>query len=69
MPKRPPPSYVLLLGYDGGRDAAPQFTGCRWLAVLDNGVGLDNDEQGLPVMLCRPSSSWAVLWPALRHYN
>jgi 4-amino-4-deoxy-L-arabinose transferase-like glycosyltransferase len=68
-PPGPDVTHVLLLGYDGPQDAAPQFTGCRRLAVLDNGVGLDNDEQGLPVMLCRPSSSWAVLWPALRHYN
>ena len=30
------------------------FTGCTPLARINNPVGLDNDEQGLPVMLCRP---------------
>ncbi|HET8599976.1 MAG TPA: glycosyltransferase family 39 protein [Segeticoccus sp.] len=68
---RPPASatHALVLGYGGPRDLAPHFTHCRRLAVVDNGVGLDNQEQGLPVLLCRPASSWAVLWPQLRHLN
>ena len=60
---------ALLIGYDGPSDAAPSFTGCRRLATIDNGVGLDNDEQGLPLLLCRPSASWAALWPRLTHFN
>jgi hypothetical protein len=60
---------ALVLGYDGPSDAAPSFAGCITLARIDNGVGLDNDEQGLPVMLCHPSAAWATLWPRLRHYN
>jgi 4-amino-4-deoxy-L-arabinose transferase-like glycosyltransferase len=60
---------VLLLGFDGAADAAPYFTGCRQQALVDNRVGLDNDEQGLPVLLCQPNGSWAALWPKLRHYN
>ena len=60
---------VLLLGYDGPNDAAPYFTRCIDVATVDDGVGLDNDEQGLPVLLCRPSASWAELWSKLRHYN
>ncbi len=60
---------ALVIGYDGPSDAAPSFTGCTTLARVDNGVGLDNDEQGLPIMLCRPSASWATLWPQLRHYD
>jgi 4-amino-4-deoxy-L-arabinose transferase-like glycosyltransferase len=68
---RPPAgaTRVLLLGYAGPGDAAPQFTGCRRLARIDDGVGLDNQEQGLPVLLCRPTASWARLWPQLRHDN
>jgi 4-amino-4-deoxy-L-arabinose transferase-like glycosyltransferase len=60
---------ALVIGYDGPFDAAPSFIGCTTLARVDNGVGLDNDEQGLPVMLCHPSASWAKLWPRLRHYD
>lgn len=67
----PPPAdtYALVLGYDGPRDAEPSFSGCRRLARVNDGIGLDNQEQGLPVMLCRPAASWATLWPRLRHYD
>jgi len=36
---------------------------------MNNGVGLDNDEQGLPMLLCRPTASWSSLWPRLTHFN
>ncbi len=60
---------ALLVGFNGPADAAPEFDRCRTLAVVNNGVGLNNQEQGLPVMLCRPAAAWAVLWPRLRHYD
>ena len=60
---------ALLIGYEDAGEAAPEFAQCRTLATVDDGVGLDNQEQGLPVMLCRPTASWPVLWPHLRHYN
>lgn len=68
---KPPPSatHALLLGYRNAADAAPYFRGCRTLATVDNGVGLDNDEQGLPVQLCRPTASWPALWPHLIRYD
>jgi len=59
---------VLLLGFDP-TDVAPYFSDCRTLARINNDVGLDNNEQGLPVMLCSPTNTWAALWPRLRHYN
>ena len=45
------------------------FTGCRTLAKIDDGVGLENDEQGEPLLLRRPTASWAALWLRLRHYD
>ena len=60
---------AMLTGFDGPGDAAPYFERCRSLATVDDGVGLNNDEQGLPVMLCRPAGGWPTLWPHLRHYN
>ncbi|WP_375489918.1 ArnT family glycosyltransferase [uncultured Jatrophihabitans sp.] len=60
---------VVVLGYTGARDAAPEFVGCVRRARIDDGVGLDNDEQGGPVLVCRPSAAWRVLWPRLRHYD
>jgi hypothetical protein len=65
----PTATSALVLGYDGPSDAAPSFDRCTTLAHVDNGVGLDNDEQGLPVMLCHPAAAWATLWPRLRHYD
>jgi len=66
-PERDP--RALVVGYDGQRDAAPSFVGCRRLGRIDDGVGLENDEQRLPLLLCRPSRSWTALWPRLRHYD
>jgi hypothetical protein len=62
-------THALLLGYAQPSDAAPEFVGCATLATIDDGVGLDNDEQGLPVLLCQPTESWTKLWPLLRHYD
>ena len=62
-------THALLLGYGSPAGARWHFRDCRVLARIDNGVGLNNDEQGLPVMLCRPVRSWAALWPQLRHYE
>ncbi len=46
----------------------PYFTGCAVRARLDNGVGLDSDEQGAPVTVCRGlRAPWSQLWPRLRH--
>jgi hypothetical protein len=63
----PADTKALLVGFDGEADAAPSFTGCRRLGRVDDGVGLRNEEQGLPLLLCRPSASWRALWPRLRH--
>jgi hypothetical protein len=60
---------ALVLGFDGPADAAPAFAGCRRLATVNNGVGLANDEQGLPLLLCRPTAAWTALWPRLTHFD
>ena len=46
------------------------FDTCRVVDRLDNGVGVDNEEQGEPVAVCRgPVASWDLLWPRLRHLD
>ena len=62
-------THALVVGFDGPRDATPFFAACRRLGHVDDGVGLQNDEQGLPLLLCRPTGSWDALWPRLTHYN
>jgi hypothetical protein len=68
----PPPAddtHALVIGYEGAADAGPYFAQCRRLGVVNDGVGLENDEQGLPLLVCRPTASWATLWPHLTHYD
>jgi 4-amino-4-deoxy-L-arabinose transferase-like glycosyltransferase len=37
---------------------------------IDNGIDVDNEEQGVTIWLCRqPLAEWATIWPELRHYN
>jgi Dolichyl-phosphate-mannose-protein mannosyltransferase len=62
-------THALVLGYDNAADAAPYFRNCRTLATINNGVGLNNNQQGLPVQFCQPAASWASLWPHLIHYD
>lgn len=62
-------TYTVVLGFNGPADAAPYFEHCRTLATVNNDVGLNNQEQGLPVMLCQPARPWASQWPRLTHYN
>ncbi len=66
---RPRADHALVIGFDGPADAAPEFSGCHTLATVNDGVGLDNDEQGLPVLFCRPAAPWSTLWPRLTHFN
>ena len=65
----PPPGTRTLVVVGGQlRDAAPLFTSCSVVDRLDNGVGIDNEEQGEPVAVCTgPRQDWDHLWPALRH--
>jgi hypothetical protein len=42
--------------------------GCRVAARIDNRAGVDNDERGTAVLVCRgPRRSWSRAWPALLH--
>ncbi|MFR9806370.1 hypothetical protein ACL02T_29375 [Pseudonocardia sp. RS010] len=66
----PPPddtSVVVAVGH--GPTALRQwFISVEPAAVIDNGVGLDNQEQGRTVWVCRdPVASWTALWPRIRH--
>jgi len=68
----PPPdadTVAVVVGLDRQRVSA-SFTGCSVRARIDDGVGLNNTEQGNPVWVCtgerRP---WSRLWRSLRHYD
>ncbi|WP_128378052.1 ArnT family glycosyltransferase [Streptomyces cavernae] len=69
----PPPdsadAAVLLVRQEGEEGIERYFTGCRTVARVDNGQGVDNEEQGSVVALCSgPTRPWSTLWPSLRHF-
>jgi 4-amino-4-deoxy-L-arabinose transferase-like glycosyltransferase len=67
-----PPAGVGTLVVVGGQypDVRALFDSCRVVAHLDNGVGVDNEEQGEPMAVCHgPTAPWTVLWPRLRHLD
>lgn len=69
----PPPDTadgpVVLLHPDDASANERFFTGCREAARVDNGEGVDNEEQGTVVTLCEGTTRpWSILWPELRHY-
>ncbi|WP_245745995.1 glycosyltransferase family 39 protein [Nocardia altamirensis] len=44
------------------------FTDIQPAGQLDNGLDLDNDEQGEPLFICRnPRGPWSELWPKAKH--
>ncbi len=56
---------VVVVGY--GREQVDRFFGsCQQRATLDNGLGLDTEEQGVAVWFCgSPVRPWAELWPEI----
>jgi hypothetical protein len=60
---------VVLVGEFDPARIDTVFAGCERVAEHDNGFGLDNDEQGTDVWLCRaPVAPWSAIWPELRRY-
>lgn len=66
---RPPASATVAVFVGGQVDgAATLFRSCITVAHLDNGLHVDNEEQGQPVAVCRdPVGGWATTWAQLRH--
>jgi hypothetical protein len=66
-----PPSDTTTVVFVGGQ--LPVATGlftCSVVGRLDNGVGVDNEEQGEPVAVCRdPRLPWPQLWEELHHLD
>lgn len=51
-------------------DVRELFDSCTVRDRLDNGVGVDNEEQDVPVAVCRgPVAPWGQLWPRLAHLD
>ena len=65
----PPPgaTTVVAVGFDRA-ELDRWFGAVEPVATIDNGVGLDNQEQGGRVWVCRePRRPWPELWAEIRH--
>jgi hypothetical protein len=70
-PPRGDGSVVIVVGYQGAEDVLrARFASVTRAATLDNGRGIDNEEQGQPVWVCRGlRGGWAERWIDWRHYD
>ncbi len=68
---RPPANTTVVVFVGGSLGIAQQeFRSCRVEARLHNGEGVDNEEQGEPVAVCRgPRTAWTGIWADLQHYD
>lgn len=68
----PPPASARTAIVVGGMlpRALSYFSSCTIVARLDNGVNVDNEEQGEPIAVCHDrQESWQTIWPALKHLD
>ncbi|MEX5305621.1 glycosyltransferase family 39 protein [Kocuria sp. CPCC 205258] len=59
---------VIVIGAQAGI-ARQLFQSCHEAARLDNGLGIDNEEQGQPVLVCHRTQPWSTIWPRFQHLN
>ncbi len=66
----PPPeddTIVVHVGDWRPADWSAFFVGCHDVAQIDNGLGVQNGEQGAPVSVCTGlRAPWSAMWPSLR---
>jgi 4-amino-4-deoxy-L-arabinose transferase-like glycosyltransferase len=66
----PPPedrTVVVHVGDWRPADYASYLSGCHDVARIDNGLGIENGEQGTAVSVCTGlHGTWSAIWPALR---
>ncbi len=69
----PPPEtadVVVAVGFTDSGELERTFTECAVVAKVDNGLGVENAEQGKPISVCRGlRDSWARLWPSYRYLS
>ncbi|WP_238010901.1 glycosyltransferase family 39 protein [Dactylosporangium sp. AC04546] len=68
----PPPesATVVVFVFQGDPDRLRSFGSCEERARLDNGYGVENEEQTARVYVCRDlNGSWAELWPRFQHFD
>lgn len=60
---------TVFVGYSP-RFLAPLFDSCEVAGTLDNGLGVDNEEQGQPITVCTGMRMpWSEAWPRFAHLD
>jgi hypothetical protein len=66
----PPPAERAVVIAWAGPGLFRRIGSCEVKATMDNGYGVENEEQGTQVAVCQlPAGGWAELWPRLQHYD
>lgn len=69
----PPPAgtrTVIAVGFRRPELLSASFREVQAVGTFENGLGVDNEEQGQRIWVCRdPVAPWAQLWPAFRAYT
>jgi 4-amino-4-deoxy-L-arabinose transferase-like glycosyltransferase len=61
---------VIVVGWWSEAELTPYCGSVTRVATVDNGYGVENEEQGAPIRVCRNrTDSWAAIWPRLRHLS
>jgi Dolichyl-phosphate-mannose-protein mannosyltransferase len=61
---------VVVIGFTQRAYVDTYWNGCTVAAHVDDGVGADNEEQGVPIWVCAgPKRPWADMWGDLTSYG
>jgi 4-amino-4-deoxy-L-arabinose transferase-like glycosyltransferase len=61
---------VEAIGFDDATELRHYFGSCVDSGRLDSGTGVDNEEQGRTIWVCRdPVVPWPSMWPQFFHYG
>ena len=63
-------SPVVVIGFTQRSYVDTYWNDCKEAARIDNGVGAENEEQGVPIWVCAgPTRPWADMWGELTSYG
>jgi hypothetical protein len=69
-PPRPARGTAIVIGYDSPEFLRRYFVSVSPAARIEDVWGVDNDEEGAPVWMCRAQKrAWPVIWPEFKHYG
>lgn len=69
-PPGPTTGTTIAVGFESSTYLELFFRRVTLAARIHNRLGVENDEEGQPVWICRdPRAPWPAMWPEIRHYD